>query len=65
MKIVDFILRNLARTVAMRWQGGPATIIFDVPFEMTTPVTPHPKVRQPPASCANSAAVETLKTIKN
>lgn len=43
MKIMDFILKSLARTLPLRWQGGLATIIYDVPYDvpvdMTTPAT--------------------------
>ena len=36
MKIIDFILKSLARTVVLRWQAGLATVLYDWPSEVTT-----------------------------
>lgn len=38
MKIIDAILKALARTVALRWQAGLATVSYDLPIEVARPV---------------------------
>lgn len=36
MKIIDSLLKSLARTVILRWQAGVTTAFYGVPVEVMT-----------------------------